>query len=327
MLRSSGSTGSGSWYGLSDGNVLSVLESHVDRMRGADVALSYLPWFHCFGLVLGLLYYIHESMVVIRDPAGGRSVPRLQQLADEHEVDHFNSVPLVIDRLRTVQSQPLYEQLDEGIVGGAPIRPPVADALRGTNMRVGYGQTEASPGIALGDQGDFSTNYLGQPVGCELRENDSGELEFRGPNAYRARFPTGEPPQKREVPRWVPTGDLGQDTGEGFYFQGRRDRSFKLANGQFIRPDVHEQKLVNGLGAIHEAVIIPSGTGGISVAVDSSKSPSQLEESVRDEMRDVEQYIDTVVSLGEVEIKTNNKGEYRRGASSLDQPVDSGMAV
>ena len=56
LLRSSGTAGTPRWIALSEGGVLATLESHLPRLGvdGASV-LCLLPWFHAFGLVLGLL--------------------------------------------------------------------------------------------------------------------------------------------------------------------------------------------------------------------------------------------------------------------------------
>ncbi|MFB6354909.1 MAG: AMP-binding protein, partial [bacterium] len=58
FLKSSGTCGTPNWYGLSNQNLISVLQSHWDVLQETDTALSYLPWHHCFGLVLGLFNHL-----------------------------------------------------------------------------------------------------------------------------------------------------------------------------------------------------------------------------------------------------------------------------
>jgi long-subunit acyl-CoA synthetase (AMP-forming) len=126
-----------------------------------------------------------------------------------------------------------------GVVGGAPADAALAAALAGTRLRVGYGQTEASPGITLGDPGAWRAGALGRPLGCEVRLDADGVLAFRGPNACLGTWVadgrgagalTVEPPD-----RWVRTGDLARAEADGTYtYEGRAADSFKLANGRFV---------------------------------------------------------------------------------------------
>jgi acyl-CoA synthetase (AMP-forming)/AMP-acid ligase II len=312
-VRSSGSTGEPDWYGLSDGNVLSVLDSHADALADTEVSLSYLPWHHCFGLVLGLLYYIHQSMEVIRDPSGGQSVEQLSRLARNHSIDHFNSVPLVLERLVESGHDELIDGVSEGIVGGAPVRAPLAERLKGTNLRVGYGQTEASPGITLGSRGDFSPYYIGKPVGCEIRTTEKGELEFRGPNTHRTSFPPDEPPVRHEVPRWVSTGDLVTQGSDGLYFQGRRSDRFKLANGRFIRPNKIESLVRETFDGVAEVVLTKTDVNSFVLCVDTStRSARDLQPLVEEEFDLLAPHLEDVLSLEAADLSRNAKGEFQR---------------
>jgi long-subunit acyl-CoA synthetase (AMP-forming) len=125
------------------------------------------------------------------------------------------------------------------VVGGAPADAALAAVLAGTRLRAGYGQTEASPGITLGDPGAWRAGALGRPLGCEVRLDADGVLAFRGPNACLGVWTadgSGRGGLTREPPgRWVRTGDLAHAEADGTYtFDGRAADSFKLANGRFV---------------------------------------------------------------------------------------------
>jgi acyl-CoA synthetase (AMP-forming)/AMP-acid ligase II len=59
----------------------------------------------------------------------------------------------------------LLRALRGGVVGGAPVDAELAALLAETRLRVGYGQTEAAPGVCLGAPGDWRAGAIGQPVG------------------------------------------------------------------------------------------------------------------------------------------------------------------
>ena len=175
LLRTSGTTGGGGrWIALGDTGILSVLGSHTPLLGIVEEqthVLSSLPWHHAFGLLLDLLPALFSGAEIQRDGAGGRNIPALLDLADETGITYFSAVPLTIRRLaETGRGQQFLRGLSGGIVGGAPVDENLAAFLSQTNLRVGYGQTEASPGITLGGPGHWpGAGYLGTPLGCETR--------------------------------------------------------------------------------------------------------------------------------------------------------------
>jgi acyl-coenzyme A synthetase/AMP-(fatty) acid ligase len=106
---------------------------------------------------------------------------------------------------------------------------------------VGYGQTEASPGISLGEVGAFSSGCMGHPVGCEVRIAADGLLQFRGENACVGYWVDGD--FVADNSDWRSSGDLAEWTPEGLHFIGRADDRFKLANGKMVSPSLIEERL------------------------------------------------------------------------------------
>jgi len=267
LLRTSGTTGPGRWIGLSDANVHAVLNSHrphLDR-AGAQV-LSVLPWHHAFGLVLDLWPALLAGATLIREPSGGRDSASILRWGRTFAATHLSAVPLTLERLAaTAQGRRFLQRLDGGVVGGAPVAGALAEALATTSLRVGYGQTEASPGILLGHPGRFPPRYIGQPVGCAVRLSDRGTLQFRGPNAHCARWRDGQ--MALAAPdRWVDTGDRARHTKDGYFFEGRADTTFKLANGRAVTASVWESRLQTRLDAVEAALVFPTPTARLGVA-------------------------------------------------------------
>ncbi len=267
LLRTSG-THHGRWVALSDRNVLSVLASHLPHLalRNARV-LSVLPWTHAFGLVLDLLPALLADAELIRDPDGGRNPDGLVSLRDAWGTTHLSAVPLTIQRLLDHSAgRALVRDLQGGIVGGAPVSAPLATTLTDTALRAGYGQTEASPGIALGARGEWGPHYLGHPVGCNVTIADDGELLFDGPNACVGYWRDGRL-ERLDPTRTVHTGDLVEHGDDGLIFRGRKDASFKLSNGRFVPAGVLESTLKTTYATLRDALLFTPDGDNVAVAL------------------------------------------------------------
>lgn len=264
LLRTSGTSGAPSWVALSDANVWAVLDSHRAPLAldGARV-LSVLPWTHAFGLLLDLLPSLFWASEIVRSPDGGRDAGALIALATASETTHLSMVPLTVRRLALAPGGPeLLRALQGGVVGGAPLADDVAGAMRGTRLRVGYGQTEASPGVALGRPGQAAPNLLGRELGCEVRIDADGVLAFRGPNAALGAWTPAAGLARLAPDRWVRTLDLAERRGPDLYYRGRASEAFKLDNGRFVRAGDLEARLRDGVPGVLDAVVgTPDGTG------------------------------------------------------------------
>ena len=182
LLATSGTTLSPRWIALSDRNLLSVLDSHASPLNldGAR-ALSTLPWHHAFGLIIDLLPALFAGAEIVRDGRSGRDPEHTLALMNANRITHLNAVPLMVERLLAVSGgDEALRRLQGGVVGGAAVNATLATFLAATRLRAGYGQTEASPGIALGEPGEWEANLLGRPVGCQVRLDDQGALSFAG---------------------------------------------------------------------------------------------------------------------------------------------------
>jgi len=292
LLRTFGSTGRPKWVALSDENILSVVASHLPALyphatlgrpddeaaRNGPVVLSVLPWFHSFGLIVDLFTALFAGTTLIRDPQHGRDAAGVLKLARQYDVTHLSMVPLLATRLAALEGGlEFLHGLHGGVIGGAPISSDLADLLRGSRLRVGYGQTEASPGICLGTPGDFTAGGIGSPVGCDVRVDDEGHFLFRGLNACLGTFQNGElntfPPG-----RWSDTRDLvdvdPRHTSTGvprYVFVGRADHDFKLSNGRLVRAARIEADLREAMPDVQSAVVVRTGDDALGVVLGSGE--------------------------------------------------------
>lgn len=236
ILFTSGTAGGARAIALGEVGLLSVVDSHHAALGyppGTRI-LGCLPWSHAFGFTL-------EFLMGLLKGAQLRSVPPASFVENvtEHRPEVLFGVP------RTVSAVPdsVLLSLTGGIVGGAPIRGSLRVRLERTRLRVGYGQTECSPGVTLGRSGEWERDdFLGRPLGCEVvlgppDEEGGRELLVRGSNTALGSLDGDTLKPVVGPDGWLATGDLALPTEDGgFVFQGRSDERFKLDNGRMVNP-------------------------------------------------------------------------------------------
>lgn len=276
ILSTSGSSGEPRWIACSDAAIERVLTSHRAALGGGTARiLSVLPWHHAFGLVLDLLLGLFDAALIVRESSGGRDAASMVQTARAFELTRLNAVPATISRLLAhPDGRELLASFTSGIVGGAPISARLASALHGTRLRVGYGQTEAAPGITLGAPGEFRERWIGRALGCDVTSIDD-RLHFRGVNAPVGRWERGVFVPNTNRSGWQDTGDVVSADADGWRFEGRASDDFKLSNGRWVAAARLEAAIRAATGA--EDVLLWSTDGEvISCAV---TAPSTFDES------------------------------------------------
>jgi acyl-CoA synthetase (AMP-forming)/AMP-acid ligase II len=327
LLRTSGSlSGTGKWVALSDNNVLSVLNSHIPalHLRGeATRSLSCLPWFHAFGLVIDLLPTLLTGCEIVRSGDGGRNIHELLRLGRTMEITHFCAVPMTVRQLREhPDGEAFLLRLEEGVIGGAPIDAELAEFLRRTRLRVGYGQTEASPGITLGAPGDFpGGNYLGKPVGCQIRIAPDGTLHFHGDNrsygAWDSQLGVVMRNPEGQNPLWWDTGDLVQeDSATGnLFFMGRKDDTFKLENGRLIEAGRLENAIRQMFPHLQEVMLYTPDNRNLALALTVTKGTLPTQESLADILGNLAERLIWIHAIPITVWERTPKGEVARRAT------------
>ena len=266
LLRTSGSAGDPRWIALSETNVGAVLLSHAHALPPAgSIVASVLPWHHVFGLVLELLPALLRGALMLRDPASGRDPAALLRTARGRGVTHLSAVPATVSRLVSAPGgMDLLAALHGGTIGGAPVEAPLAAALAETRLRVGYGLTEASPGVALGLPGEWRARALGRAVGCEVRIDADGVLAFRGANAALGEWSNGAL-HRHDPSAWRRTGDVVRDDDGALWFEGRASAAFKLANGRWVEAWRVEAALHASVPGLRDVLLAPADGEGLTL--------------------------------------------------------------
>lgn len=270
FIYTSGSTRKPHCIGITFQNVQYNIQLHLNKIsHRRGTTLSVLPYFHIFGLVLDLFLSLEFQNSILINSTKGKEIDFLAGLLGNIENVYLCGVPKTFEQLIEKNLLPQVKKCSAGIIGGASISSSLANSLNGSNFFVGYGQTEASPGILLGDRGEFWEAYLGKEMGVSISVSEEGTLLFRGENAFIEYMESGEI-VKLKPNRWVDSGDLVSVEGERYFYRGRKGYSFKLSNGRWVVPEEVERDMLKKTGEFKEFFIAERIGGGVELFVHSN---------------------------------------------------------
>ena len=296
MLFTSGTTSISKAVALSHKNICSNLMdiSSILDVNSSDVFLSFLPLHHVFECTVGFLFSLYVGAETVFCD-GIRHIP--ENLA-EYKVSVMASVPAIYERLfkiikKHLEKQGKVEQILEDeekykdssmekkkevfkeihdllggniklfISGAASLDPSIEEKFRrlGFNMVQGYGLTETSPVVAIGNKKYHKTGSIGKCVPSDevklldVNKDGIGELAVKGPNVMREYYENKEATEKVLKNGWFQTGDLARIDEEGYIFIcGRKKSVIVLKNGKNIFPEEMET-LINKEDGVEESFI------------------------------------------------------------------------
>ena len=148
------------------------------------------------------------------------------------------------------------------VCGGASLQPRIVRAfgMAGINVVEGYGLTETSPVIAVGNP-LFKKLKVGTvgPVmeGVTVKIAEDGEILCKGPSVMKGYYKS--PEKSAEVidtDGWFHTGDIGCFEDEIYLkITDRKKEMFKMSGGKYIAPQMIENKLKESF-FIEQAMVI-----------------------------------------------------------------------
>ncbi len=296
MLFTSGTTSISKAVALSHKNICSNLMdiSSILDVNSSDVFLSFLPLHHVFECTVGFLFSLYVGAETVFCD-GIRHIP--ENLA-EYKASVMASVPAIYERLfkiikKHLEKQGKVEQILEDeekykdssmekkkevfkeihdllggniklfISGAASLEPSIEEKFRrlGFNMVQGYGLTETSPVVAIGNKKYHKTGSIGKCVPSDevklldVNKDGIGELAVKGPNVMLEYYENKEATEKVLKDEWFQTGDLARIDEEGYIFIcGRKKSVIVLKNGKNIFPEEMET-LINKEDGVEESFI------------------------------------------------------------------------
>ena len=308
ILFTSGTTGVSKGVMLSQKNIVSNINDihrmdYAQNVKSAPVVMSVLPIHHTFELTvdnLGVLYC--GATVCINDkienivtnlnrfkPSVILIVPTIAEIFYKKVIESISSGSnkkkidfakrltrfcraFGIDARRSVFKSLLQRfggNLTNVIVGGAALRPEIADAFKefGINMYQGYGLTECAPLISANYPGKNRIGSVGKPVSYMDVKIDNGEIIVKGSGVMIGYYKNPEATLEAFTEDgWLRTGDLGHFDDDGYlYITGRSKNLIILDNGKNVYPEELEGDIavIDGV----KEVLVYENKGKICAAI------------------------------------------------------------
>ena len=265
-------------------NVQQLRAWFPDMRPGREVMLAVLPYFHSFGMTVGMNFpvCVAAAAVVIPDP---RDAAWIAKSLQRHRVTLLPAVPALFT---SILSHARDRHLDLTSVkrcfsGSAPLSPELLqrfEAATGGTIAEGFGLTEASPVTHANPLfGQRKVGTIGLPVPdtdakivdpadgtTELPPGEEGELILRGPQVMGGYANRPEETAATLRGGWLYTGDLAVMDEEGYFRIVGRKKELIVAAGYKIFPDEVDRVLLAHPAVLEAATIgVPDPRRGEAV--------------------------------------------------------------
>ena len=272
-MYTSGTMGTPKCVQLTHKNILSQ-QAALDviwDINENDRFLSYLPWHHSFGGIFELFTALYNGAAYALESGYGKYPKMIMENWELIRPTVFFSVPKVyaalVDLTRgNKQAEELF--FNSGLkfifTAAAPLPEKLSDEFekRGIPVIEGWGLTETSPCCTLTDPAHKrQPGVVGMPLpGVSVRIAADDEIQVKGPNVMVEYYNNDE--ANKDIftkDGWYRTGDVGAITESGLKLISRKDRIFKLSNGEKVIPTDLEKLIEKKCHYISFAVVAGSG--------------------------------------------------------------------
>ncbi|WP_448415266.1 AMP-binding protein [Mycolicibacterium sp. XJ1819] len=262
----SGTTGAPKGATLSHRNILNngYLVGELCNYTAADRICIPVPFYHCFGMVMGnLAATTHGSTMVI--PAAGFDAAKTLAAVEAEKCTSLYGVPTMFIAELNLPDFDGYDlrSLRTGIMAGSPcpaeVMRQVIDKMHMAQISICYGMTETSPvstQTRTDDAFDLRVGTVGRAgphLEIKIVDPDSGEVVPRGvPGEFCTRGYSvmlgywNEPDKTAEVldaDGWMHTGDLAVMDADGYVKITGRIKDMVIRGGENIYPREVEEFL------------------------------------------------------------------------------------
>jgi len=307
----SGTTGLPKGAMLSHANVLMNAFYVGQRVRyGPDDRVCVpVPFYHCFGCVLGtLVCAVTGAALVVPAPSFDPGLT-LKAIDSERCTSIYGVPTMFVAEL----DHPDFDRFDlshlrTGIMAGSPCPLPLMRAVMsrmGANeITIGYGQTEASPIItqtSVDDPIEVRVGTVGSPIpGVEVQivdpstrvpvePGEAGELRVRGHCVMAGYYKEpGATSKVIDADGWLHTGDLARQREDGNFRIVGRSKELIIRGGENIYPPEIEEFLHHHPEVADVAVLgLPDPKYGevVSAWIVAKPQATLTEQGVRDYCR------------------------------------------
>ncbi|NIL97168.1 MAG: AMP-binding protein [Planctomycetales bacterium] len=311
----SGTTGFPKAATLSHRNLLlnAYYSGQCQRMTSEDRICIPVPFYHCFGCVLGTLMSAVYGTAMIVPAESFDPTATLDAIERERATVLYGVPTMFIAELEDETfGQRNLSSLRTGIMAGSPcpieIMRKVIDRMGAREITIGYGQTEASPIVTqtrTDDPLELRVETVGRPIpgveikiidpnsGQELGDNQQGELCSRGHVVMLGYY---KDPQATRMAideeGWLHSGDLALRQPNGYYRITGRIKDMVIRGGENIYPREIEEFLFTHPAIEQAAVVgVPDPKYGEELCTwirlkTGNKSQEEMADQIRQYCRD-----------------------------------------
>ncbi|MCO6495769.1 MAG: AMP-binding protein [Bacteroidetes bacterium] len=272
-MYTSGTTGVPKCVQLTHENILSQQASihTILNVTSEDRFLSYLPWHHSFGGIFELFSALYNGATYHLESSFGKDVHTIFENWKNVHPTVFFSVPKVYQSLFELANASKEAEeafFNSGLkfifTAAAALPQRLSDEFekRGINVIEGWGLTETSPCCTLTDPKlKREAGVVGMPIpGVKIRIAEDDEIQVNGPNVMVGYYKNDEANEGAFTEDgWYRTGDVGEVTENGLKLISRKDRIFKLSNGEKVIPTDLEKAIELKCHYVQYAVVAGSG--------------------------------------------------------------------
>ncbi|AEB12124.1 long-chain-fatty-acid--CoA ligase [Marinithermus hydrothermalis] len=251
-------------------NVHQILAWAPQLERGREVILCVLPFFHVYGMTVGMNYGIALGAKLVLLPRF--EVKEVVEALEKHKVTLFPGVPtlyVAVNNFPGIEQRKV-DTLKVCNSGAAPLPVEVLEEFEkrtGAKIAEGYGLTEASPVTHSNPvHGTRKKGSIGVPLpsvdaqvlgpdGQPLPPGQIGELAVKGPNIMKGYWNRPEETQQALKNGWLLTGDMARMDEDGYFYIVDRKKDLIIAGGYNIYPREVEEVLY-AHPAVKEAAVI-----------------------------------------------------------------------
>jgi fatty-acyl-CoA synthase len=223
-----------------------------------------VPFYHCFGCVLGTLCAVVYGAAMVVPAESFDPAATLAAIEQERATSLYGVPTMFIAQLHDPSRKGRdLSSLRTGIMAGSPCpietMRAVVDEMGCREITIGYGQTEASPIITqtrVDDPLELRVETVGRPIpgldvkvvdpatGKTLGDNTPGELCARGHCVMLGYYNNPEATREAiDADGWLHTGDLAIRLPNGYYKITGRIKDMVIRGGENIYPREIEEFL------------------------------------------------------------------------------------
>jgi len=272
-MYTSGTMGVPKCVQLTHGNILSQQAAlkQIWKLDKHDRFLCYLPWHHSFGGIFELFSAIYNGSSYYLESSYGKDAKMIFENWKLVKPTVFFSVPKVYQSLyelafenKEAEATLFKSGLKFIFTAAAALPEKLSNEFekKGIPVIEGWGLTETSPCCTLTDPSLKRENGLvGKPIpGVKIRIAEDDEIQVKGPNVMVSYYKNDEANEGIFTEDgWYRTGDVGAISENGLKLISRKDRIFKLSNGEKVIPSDLEKAIELKCHYVQYAIVAGSG--------------------------------------------------------------------